>query len=223
MPYSDIIILALVAGFILLRLRSILGQQTGFDGTPNPTSPEPKRKEDIIIQLADRVRAVKQETLTQKADTPLPEALSESSKQAVAAIKAADASFTIADFLRGAKGAFEMVFDAFLKNDKAALELLLAPEIAKVFVSEAEARKKGERVTETTLVAVESTTIKSVNFTKPKAQITLHFISEQVTVVRDTAGKIIEGNASHVERVEDEWTFERDITSKNPNWVVIDT
>jgi predicted lipid-binding transport protein (Tim44 family) len=221
--YADIIILAFVAGFILLRLRSILGQQTGFDGTPKPMAPDAKRKEDIIVQLTDKVRAVKQDVLTQKADVALPEGLSESSKQAVAAIKKADASFTLADFLRGAKGAFEMVFDAFLKNEKATLEMLLAPDIAKTFVAEAAARKQGERITETTLVAVESMTIKQVDFLAPKARITVNFISEQVTVVRDAAGKIIEGNASHVERVEDEWTFERDVNAKNPNWVVIDT
>ncbi len=222
-PFADIIILALVAGFILLRLRSILGQQTGFDGTPKPMNPDAKRKEDIVIQLSEKLRAIKQEQVAQKADLPLPEELTDDSKRAIEAMRVADLNFSVNEFLRGAKGAFEMVFDAFLKNDRSNLEMLLAPDVAKHFLSEAEARTKTDRITETTLVAVESATIKSANYSAPKAQITVTFISEQVTVVRDKDGKIIEGNASHIERVEDEWTFERDMNSKNPNWPVIDT
>lgn len=222
-PFADIIILGLVAGFILLRLRSILGQQTGFDGTREPTL-DAKRKEDIVIQLSEKLRTMKQDQAFQKAsDVALPETLPDADRRAIESIRIIDGSFSVNEFLRGAKAAFEMVFDAFLKNDRSTIEMLLAPDVAKVFLSEAETRTKSERITETTLVAVESAIIKGASFNTPKARITVTFISEQVTVVRDSSGKIIEGDASQTERVEDEWIFERDITSKNPNWTVIDT
>ncbi len=220
-PYADIVVFALVAGFILLRLRSVLGQQTGFDGTSNPMA-SLKPKEDVLVQRSEKPKLLKGET-PPAVDVPLPDTLPDADRKVIVALKSADPQFTIEGFLRGAKGAFEMVFDAFLTQDKATLDMLLSGDLSRTFLAAAAARKEGERVTETTLVCLESATITGAQTAGAQAHITVTFISEQVTLVRNAQGKIVEGDPSHTARVEDTWTFARDMVSKQPNWVVIDT
>lgn len=219
-PYADILILALIAGFVLLRLRGVLGQKIGH-GFESPAA-EPKRveQEPLVIQMAEKPRSRGDEEPEAKLAAALP---SESARQAAGSIRASDPQFTLQAFLAGAKMAFEMVFDAFVKGDRDTLKMLLSQKLFDFFAGELDKRKHEDRVEETTLLAVLSQEIKDISVEKSTARVVVKFVSEQVTVVRDKEGKIVEGDPSSSHHVEDEWTFERDITSRNPNWKIIDT
>lgn len=217
-PYADILILALIAGFILLRLRNVLGHKTGADPdflkrlTPVNESKEP------VVRLADKTKPRPKE----EADAYMAALNDASLASALQSVKAMDPHFTATQFLDGAKLAFEMVLDAFAKGDKPTLKMLLADPIYQEFSREIEARALEENRTETTLVAVVSKDITAAAVTGSAARITVKFLSEQITLVRNAKGEIVEGNASETRQVEDEWVFERDLTSKNPNWKIVD-
>lgn len=222
-PYADLIILALVAGFILLRLRSVLGQKTGHDNPdffrknlPDQAHPE------LIIRPSDK--SLKPKTKVEEPeDTYLSKVTDTSVAETLKAIKEKDTEFSAGIFLEGAKMAFEMVFDGFAKGEKAPLKMLLADDLYKQFEAEIEARPASENKTETTLVSVAAKDIIRATLDRNTARLTVKFQSEQITVVRDKDNKIIEGDPSDVNEVIDEWTFERDVSSKNPNWKIIDT
>jgi predicted lipid-binding transport protein (Tim44 family) len=220
-PYADILILALVAGFILLRLRSVLGNRVGNDD-PDFMRPLPKsRPDEPVVQLGDKPNKFKI-----KEAEPDPYLLNLKEKDVadtLSAIKLKDPGFVATTFLQGARMAYEMVFDAFAKNDKQTLKMLLSDDIYKHFLAEMEERDKSDRKSETTLVAVSAKDITRAVMSGSNVQLCVKFSTEQVTVVRDSENKIIEGDASRVVHGEDEWVFERDVNSKNPNWKIIET
>lgn len=219
MPYADIIILGLVTAFILLRLRSVLGRRDDDQDffRPPPASSQPA---EPIIQLGTHSLKPR---VREEAD-PYSAALGSGNvADGIAAIKAKDPQFSASNFLQGAKMAFEMVFDAFAKGDKQTLSMLLSPEIYGHFTDDLAARDKQEHKTETTLLSVKAREISDATLDKNSARITVRFDSEQVTLVRDANGAIVEGDPSATHHAEDEWVFERDVTSKNPNWKIIET
>lgn len=220
MAYLDIVLLALVAGFILLRLRSVLGQRNEGD-LPPPPMREDSRDIQPVVQIPDRARmAAPVET---EEDAAVVESLSPLSRDAIAAIRGADPQFTTTTFLVGARRAFEMVFDAFVKGDRETLKMLLSPKVFEDFAAELDRRSGMESFPETTLVAVTSQTLTGAEYSKPTARLTVKFASEQVTVIRGQDGKILEGNPSDTDTVEDEWVFEREMNSRNPNWKIVST
>lgn len=229
-PYADIVILALVAGFILLRLRSILGQNAPLDDSDiaDKTTPPRDLSEDVesgvlSFPQAQQMQRPKEFPVVNHNDQAAIDALGISAKLGIEAIKAADPAFNLIRFIEGAKSAFEMVMKAYNENDKSTLSMLLSPALAEVFIGEAEKRKNEENKSETTLVSITSAEVMAAELQRKIARITLKILSEQVHVVRNKEGAIIEGNPSHIERIEDEWVFERDTNSKNPNWTIVDT
>ncbi|MFW0777814.1 MAG: Tim44/TimA family putative adaptor protein [Rickettsiales bacterium] len=222
-PYADIIILALIAGFILLRLRSVLGQNTGDDNMDAfKKSMRTQAEQEPIIKLGDHNPKAKTKEEPEP-DHYLKDVTDLSVTSGLKAIKEKDAEFSATQFMQGAKMAFEMVFDGFAKGDKAPLKMLLSDELYQQFDAEIEARNKSEDKTETTLVSVNAKDITKAELDKNNARITVRFLSEQITVVRDKDGKIIDGDPSEVSEADDEWVFERNVTSKNPNWTIVDT
>jgi predicted lipid-binding transport protein (Tim44 family) len=221
--YADIIILALVAGFILLRLRSVLGQKIGNDEPDflKQAQARPETPDEPIIKLGDK--ALKFKIKEPEPDTYLQSVKEKDIADVLTAIKAKDAGFMATQFMQGAKMAYEMVFDAYNKDDKATLKMLLSDDIYNDFVSAIEERSKSDRKAETTLVSVVAKDITKASFSGNMARLMVMFSIEQVTVVRDAEGKIVEGDASQVQRVEQDWMFEKDISSKNPNWKIIET
>lgn len=221
-PYADIVILALVAGFILLRLRSILGQKNDNDKPDFLQSSKISviKDPDPIVQLSDK--SLKPRPLVDL--DPYASTLSDNNVlQAIKDIKAKDPLFNATSFIEGAKMAFEMVFDAFAKGDKQTLSMLLSQEIYNDFLRHIEEREKQENKTETTLLAVKVQEISRANLDRNIVRFGVRFESEQVTIERAKNGEIVSGDPSDVQHVDDEWVFERDITSKNPNWKIIET
>lgn len=223
-PYADIILMALIVGFILLRLRSILGQKG--EGEPPDFLQQPKVKlpveSETVVLLSEINKLVKPRPQVDM--DPYVATLSDASVvQAINDIKAKDPLFNATSFMDGAKMAFEMVFDAFVKGDKQTLSMLLSQEICNDFARSIEDREKQDRRQETTLLSVQAKEMKRAKLDRNMAQIAVSFESEQVTVERDKAGEIVGGDPSDVQHVHDEWVFERDVTSKNPNWKIIET
>lgn len=219
--YADIIILALIAVFILLRLRSVLGDKVGNDSPNyfNKVKPAEQPQRETIVKLDERPLKVRL-----KEEDPYLASLKD--KELVAALeemREKDPQFTATAFLDGAKMAYEMVFDAFAKGDRKTLTMLLSDDTLATFTKELDARENDENNTETTLVSVKAKGITSASLKGSVARISVDFASEQIVIVRNGDGEIIEGNASEVEDVEDNWVFERNVTSKNPNWKIIET
>lgn len=219
-PYADIIILALIAGFILLRLRSVMGTRSEDDpnGFTKPMA-SARQQAETIIQLDEKSLKNKPQE-----EDPYIAALKDNTvAEPLEQIKSRDPLFSATEFLMGARMAYEMVFDAFAKGDKQTLKMLLSDSIYQEFLGEIAAREKQENKTETTLVSVVAKDITSATLNKNMARLSVTFKSEQVTLVRDSKGDIIEGNPSQLHHTEDSWVFERDVTSKNPNWKIIET
>lgn len=221
MPYADIIILALIAGFILLRLRNILGQKTGNDRPKGVSQLSRNDNDEPVVTLPERfARQMEEKQEAKEIDNDLVE---EKARPILEGLQKDYPDFSAATFLSGAKMAFEMVFEAFSKGDKDTLKHLLSSDVCKEFLEEIEHRKEQDKRPDTTLVAVEQSKITDAQKTGKTARITVKFVSEQITVLRDKDSKIIEGDPSQVNRVEDEWSFERDMNSRNPNWKIVAT
>lgn len=217
--YADIVILALIAGFILLRLRSVLGDKIGND-SPGYFNKPVAVSTAAVVQIDDKsVKAAPTEDMD-----PYLQTLTDSAViDAINAIKAKDPQFTATHFLSGAKNAFEMVFDAFAKGDKETLKMLMSEALLQEFATTIDQHAAQDTRPETTLVSVQAKDIVRATLTGNTAQLTVHFTSEQVRIVRDKKGAIVEGDASEIHHAEDHWLFERDIGSKNPNWKIIET
>lgn len=229
-PYADIIVLALVAGFILLRLRSILGEDSGFDGRSQNDNEMHDRSTDDgdkdntkVFPIGPSIAAAVKADLEEPSDKKLIDAMDAPLKDRIADIKKIEPSFNVEHFVNGAKGAFEMVLKAFHENDKETLKYLLADDIEEMFVAEAERNHNADPKTHTTLVSIPQADIIDIDLRSKHASIDIRFVSEQITVERDKDGNITGGDASEVNRIEDEWTFERDLGSKSPNWLITST
>ncbi len=217
-PYGDIIVIAAVAAFIILRYRAMLGEPRGRDepGAP-PSVIKPQAEFERVIQLAPTAR-------------PAPEKKPQDNfasygalAETFVAMRAIDREFNPEEFLNGARTAYEMVLTAFSKRDRDTLKMLLSPELYKSFDRALVQEEADKRYTDTTLVAIERAVIDQAVLDGSKATLTVDFTSEQIHLVRDENRAIIEGNASAQSKVEDRWVFTRDLKSTSPNWVIIET
>jgi len=215
--FLDIILIAMVAGFIILRLRSVLGRRTGHEPPPRPAAPLPaKRDDDNVVALPERIR---REEVVEAA----PAAAGSPLAAGIGRIKAVDRSFDTADFAAGAKGAYEMIVTAFASGDAPVLRPLLAPDVFASFNQAINDRKSKGEHQETTLVSIKQAEILEADLKGRMAEVTIKFVAELINVTRDSAGKVVAGDPNAVEDVTDIWTFSRDTRSGDPNWVLIGT
>ena len=215
--FLDIIFFALVAAFILHRLRRMLGRRTGHERPQR----EPFRRsqavtDDNVIELADR-----SETEAEAGAEPAPQP--GSAAAGLAQIKAADSRFEADQFLSGARGAYEMIIAAFAQGDTTALRPHLNDEVYDNFASAIGEREEHDRTLDSTLVAIKSADIVEASMRGRTAQIAVTFVSEIVNVVRDRSGEVLEGDPTAAREVTDIWTFARDSRSMDPNWTLIET
>lgn len=208
---------AAVAAVIILKLRSILGQED-FN-TPEHI----KTKHTIIEEEADSG-----EITLKDVTSPLEEELKEceitgKTASALRAIAKKQHGFSIKHFTEGATVAFEMVVKAFSNGDKENLKELLREELYSQFVISIEEREKLGYTQEITILSVESAKILKANLYKDVAEITVEFMSEQINLIKDSKGKVVEGDVSKIEEHDDIWTFTKDLSSRNPNWKLKET
>lgn len=214
-PGFQLIVLAVIAVFIFLKLRSVLGTRDGFEpgDTPDVAPTRPSRSNVVPIDggfdmdIADHFD------------------LNSISGKALAAMKKADPDFSVDDFVGGAKQAYEMILMAFEGDDLETLEKFLSPEVFDGFKSVIEKRQaKGLRV-EANFIGVRDIRLTDASFDTGDslAEITVSYDGELTSVVKDAKGKIIEGDAETIKRQRDEWTFARTMNNSDPNWELVET
>jgi len=212
--FFDIILFALLAGFLFFRLRNVLGKRTGHEERhTDPFSPAPEKSSssDNVIQLPDR-------DPNGRADGQEDNELSDLMR-----VKMADPSFDEIEFLKGARTAFEWIVDAFAKGDLDGLRPLLGEDLMGAFTGAVEAREQAGETQETTISSFRSALINEVKLTGSVARVTVEFITDQVKVTRGADGSVVDGDPDKIETVTDLWTFERDISSDDPNWRLVAT
>ena len=190
--YIDIILLAMIAGFIFLRLRGILGKRTGFEG---------KLSEDFKEEFNKSVV---------KNNTNKNQIFDENAKN---------------DFIKGAKVAYETIITDFSDNDNKLTESkpLLSKKMHDQFNEALQERSKRGHYAEITFIGVNSAIIKEHKKIDQLLKVTVDFVSEVITCVRDKEKKIISGDPKKIKKIHDTWVFSRDIRSTNPNWQLVDT
>lgn len=221
-PFFDIIFFAMVAAFLILRLRSVLGRRTGNERRRPPGlgrhAPETGRadasrsdvSQDNVVALPDRSK-------------PLPVRASSPAAAGLAEIQSADPNFDGEQFIQGAKMAFEMIVTAFANGDRDTLRPLTSGEVFANLERAMRQREKAGHSFDSTLVGIKGVEIVEAELDGREARITVKFVSEQVNVTRDAEGAIVSGSASTIDEVTDIWTFARDIRSRDPNWLLVAT
>ena len=210
-----IVILALVALFIGLRLYSVLGERTGHEQQP-------------ILKPADSdARAAPQVTqpaVTQPAPAETGDmAFVPTAGPGVRAILAADPSFDVARFLDGAKAAYQMILEAFWKGELDALRGHVDDHVYEAFAGAVKQRKKDGLSLDNRLVTIDQAVISEATLERGVAIITVRFEADIAAVTRNAEGQVVAGSLSDAVQTRDLWTFRRDTGSRDPNWTLIET
>ena len=191
--YIDIILLAMIAGFIFLRLRGILGKKTGFEGK-------------ISTQFEKEFQKIK----TNQNPKPINENFDEEAQK---------------DFLKGARIAYETIITDFSDSDNKliASKPLLSKKTHDQFKEALLDRERQGHFAEITFIGIKSATVKTHKKIEGSLEVTVDFVSEIITCIKDKDEKIISGDREKIKTVYDVWVFSKDIKSSNPNWLLIDT
>jgi len=214
----DIILVAFVAVFIFLRLRSELGKKTGNE--PHPPAAgglEPGRRHSVDddSHVSNEQHALPADIIDMEQDPAL--------RRTYMDIRQLDRSFDVAQFVDGAKSAYGMILEAFWAGDRDALGNFLDDEVMAKFGAALEAREADGLKVENQLLDVTDASVISADLISGKAELTVHFTSEVVAVTRDKDGDIVEGDASDAVEMNDKWTFARDVRSSDPSWTLVAT
>ena len=190
--YIDIILLAMIAGFIFLRLRGILGKRTGFEGK------SPAQIKEVLKNIKVNQPIKPKEKFDEEAQK---------------------------EFLKGAKIAYETIITDFSDNDNklTTSKPLLNKEIYNQFNEALKERSKRGHYAEITFIGINSATIKEHKKIDRILNVTVDFIAEVITCIKDKDKKIISGDPEKIKKIYDTWVFSRDITSTNPNWQLVNT
>ena len=189
--YIDIILLAMIAGFIFLRLRGILGKKTGFEGKISTQF----KKEFQKINVSPK---------------PIKESFDEEAQR---------------EFLKGAEIAYETIITDFSDSDNRliASKPLLSKKIHDQFKEALVDRESNSHFAEITFIGIKSAVVKTHKKIEGNLEVTVDFVSEIITCIKDKDKKIISGDAEKIKTVYDTWVFSKDTKSSNPNWLLIDT
>ncbi len=211
----QILVLAGVAIFLVIKLRGVLGSREGFEKPPVPTP------------VADRRQGRNFEVIEGGPDRDITDHVPEGSDaaRALAAMKLAEPSFSVAQFLQGARGAYEMILMAFETGDLDKIRPFLSAEVLETFSAVvAERRDKGLTVT-ANFIGLRELTLQSAEFDRStaEAELTVRFVGELVSVTRNSAGEIVDGDTKSARKQRDVWTFARRMGASDPNWQLVAT
>ncbi len=225
-----------LAVVIFLRLRNVLGRRTGNERPPyDPYSaPEAKQNgtstsgQDKVVNLP-RSKTVRQGPTVKSNHKDALERIKgyapedSSLAKGLMAIANTDLSFDAGQFLNGAKTAYEMIVLAFAEGNKRVLKPLLSRDVYDGFVSVINERESKGQIVDSSFVGIDKANIIDAELINKSAHVTVKFVSEIITAVRNTQGDIIEGDPKKIREVTDIWTFTRDVNSRDPNWKLIAT
>ena len=213
---TAIVILALVALFIGLRLYSVLGERTGHE---QPILKPADSEADTRVDPKPHARPA---TAAAPADSDdlayLPTA-----GPGVRALLAADPSFDVARFLEGSKGAYRLVLEAFWKGEVEAMRPYVDDHVFETFSAAVAQRAKDGLVLDNRLVAIEQVLIAGAELDRSVALVTVRFEADIAAVTRNKDGDVVAGSLSDAIQTRDRWTFRRDISSQDPNWLLVET
>ncbi|MSO84337.1 MAG: Tim44 domain-containing protein [Rhodospirillales bacterium] len=226
--FIDIIFLAMVAIFLGLRLRNVLGRRDGHEGgyrDPLRPAPAPERRPDAppsdnVVHLprpGEEAVSASAEGIAKAAqgNATLADGLTQ--------IKLADPAFNPETFARGARGAFEAILEAFAKSEIDKIKAFLSAEVYGNFAEAVKARDEAGEKLENTLVGIRSTEIDEAHMDGRNAVVTVRFASDQINAIRGRDGQIVSGDPAQVAVVTDLWTFQRDTRARDPNWTLVAT
>ncbi|NOD84625.1 MULTISPECIES: Tim44/TimA family putative adaptor protein [Ruegeria] len=214
-PMIQLLVLAGIAVFLILRLKSVLGTREGFEKPPVQQQPEAhKSRRDF-------------EVIEGGPDHDITDHVPEDSElaQTLAAMKRVEPSFSVTEFVQGARGAYEMILMGYEKGNLDEIQPFLSEEVFESFVAGVAAREDQGLTIEAEFIGVRETTLTDVKFDKDtnQAEITMKFVGELTSVVRDRGGDIVEGSPNTVKRQKDSWTFARVMGKDDPNWLLVAT
>lgn len=220
--FLDIILLAAVAGFIFLRLRSVLGRRMGHEQPPREEKPrrpveghkgdfEDAPVEDNVVLLGDKGRGAEPSPF---AGMPLMRTLNN--------IRQIDKSFDQKVFVEGAQAAYEAIVIAFAKGDRETLKMLLSDTVFDNFENSIKEREDRNETMSTDIVAIHSAEIIDATLEGKEAEITVQFEAEMISMTKDEDGVVVAGDPQP-HTVKELWTFARNLRSRNPNWLLITT
>ena len=207
MPFIDILIFAVIAVLLVLRLRSVLGQRTGY---------EQPQDNQVKESFADKSNA----------PIPFPKAADKSAKisgSGLEALRRADRQFNEKEFVQGATAAFEMILTAFADGDQAQLKRLLSYDLLQNFMQTIHDRTAAKESLEINVNDIREVSILNVELVDSVASITVHFHTTQTRIARDEQGDVMEDSDTEPQEFIDIWTFERDLTLSDPNWKLAET
>ncbi len=189
--YIDIILLAMIAGFIFLRLRGILGKRTGFEGKAPP------QYEEILKNIDPKIKTNQKQNFDEEAQK---------------------------DFLKGAKIAYETIITDFSDDDNKLIKSkpLLSKKIQDQFNDALIERNKRGHFAEITFIGINSADIKEHKKINDILKVTVDFVAEVITCIKDKDKKIVSGDPEKIKKIYDTWIFSRDTKSNNPNWQLVD-
>ena len=232
----DIILIGLVAVFLILRLRSVLGKRTGSEQPPardpfTPPAPPPatprvgdaSQGNDNVVPLPTANAPAPRQSSPTSGPGGIRATVMPTATAGVAAIRAADPSFEPIGFTGGARAAFTAIVEAFARGDTATLKPLLDSATYASFEAAIRGRAERNEKAETTLIGFEASDIAGAEMEGSNASVTVRFVSEQINVVRNADSQIVDGNPNEVQKVVDLWTFRRDTMSGDPNWQLVKT
>jgi len=210
-----IVILALVALFVGLRLYSVLGERTGHEQQPilKPADPD-ARVEPRVSQPS---------VATPPTSDPGDMAFVPTAGPGVRAILAADPAFDVSRFIEGAKAAYKMILEAFWKGDLSEVRSHVDDHVYETFASAIEQRTKDGLVLDNRLVVIEQAVISEATLDRSLAVLSVRFEADIAAVTRNAASEVVAGSLSDAVQTRDLWTFRRDLSTRDPNWVLIET
>jgi predicted lipid-binding transport protein (Tim44 family) len=211
---AEIVLLALVALFVGLRLYSVLGRRTGHEQQP-------------ILKPADTAPAAEAAPPVAGIPVERPEpsgfVYEEPAAPGIRAIVAADAEFDVARFLEGSQAAYRMVLEAFWKGDHESLRHLVGGHVLAAFEAAVAEREAAGHRLENRLVQIERTVIEDARLVGRTAEIDVRFDADIASVTRDAEGTLVAGTMTDAVETHDVWTFRRDLSTRDPNWLLVDT
>lgn len=211
-----IVILAMIAGFLALRLYSVLGKRTGHEQQPAPRSADDRAKVTIVQPRATGEAAPDTTRFVESMIAPDAEA-------GMRALIAADRNFDVPQFIDGAKSAYKMVLEAFWRGDREELAWLCDADVLASFEEAIAAREADGHVLDNRVVRIEKAQIVAASVDGRMAEIALRFEADIAAVTRDKDGTVIAGSMTDAVGTNDVWTFSRDIRSADPNWKLSET